>query len=112
MIKIAIYLSPGSIKDVQAKEKAFSPQKITSITIIFLIFFLFLWVNFALLDPDPDSESGSTDLDPDPEHCSKQINLLVVFFPVADIQLGCAPILLEIEVEVGVGEEQVIELIQ
>jgi hypothetical protein len=26
-----------------------------------LIFFLLLWVIFALLDPDPDSESGSTD---------------------------------------------------
>jgi hypothetical protein len=25
----------------------------------FLNFFLFLWVIFALLDPDPDSESGS-----------------------------------------------------
>ncbi len=30
----------------------------------FLIFFLLLWVIFALLDPDPDSKngSGSTDL--------------------------------------------------
>ncbi len=28
----------------------------------FLNFFLFLWVIFALLDPDPDPESGSTDL--------------------------------------------------
>jgi hypothetical protein len=39
----------------------------------FLDFFLFLWVIFALLDPDPDSESGSTDLiesvpDLDPKH--------------------------------------------
>jgi hypothetical protein len=28
----------------------------------FLIFFLFLWVIFALLDPDSQSEYGSTDL--------------------------------------------------
>jgi hypothetical protein len=28
----------------------------------FLNFFTFLWVIFALLDPDPDSKSGSTDL--------------------------------------------------
>jgi hypothetical protein len=43
----------------------------------FLNFCLFLWVIFALLDPDPDSESGSTDLiesgsnpdrDPDLKH--------------------------------------------
>jgi hypothetical protein len=46
------------------------------------------------------------------KHCSKLINLLVVLFPVSDIQLGCAPILLEIEVKVGVGEEQVVQLIQ
>ncbi len=31
----------------------------------FLNFFLFLWVNFALLDPDPLIESGSN---PDPKH--------------------------------------------
>jgi hypothetical protein len=46
----------------------------------FVIFFLLLWVIFALLYPDPDSEygpgSGSTDLiesgsktDPDPQPC-------------------------------------------
>ncbi len=35
----------------------------------FLSFFLFLWVIFALLDPDPDSGSGSTDFSsPDPQH--------------------------------------------
>jgi len=41
----------------------------------FLIFFLFLWVIFALLDPDSQSGSGygSTDLiesvsNPDPKH--------------------------------------------
>jgi hypothetical protein len=36
----------------------------------FLNFFLFLWVIFAILDPDPDHwdpiESGSN---PDPQHC-------------------------------------------
>jgi hypothetical protein len=44
----------------------------------FLNFFLLVWVNFTLLDPDPDSEygSGSIDLiesgsntDPDTKHC-------------------------------------------
>ncbi len=42
----------------------------------FLIFFIFLWVIFAILCPDPDSGSGSTvliesgsSLDPDPKHC-------------------------------------------
>jgi hypothetical protein len=44
----------------------------------FLNFFLFLWVFFALMDPDPDS--GSTDLietgsnlypGPDPKHCKE-----------------------------------------
>ncbi len=44
----------------------------------FLIFFILLWVIFALLDPDPDSKYGfgSTDLiesgsntDPIPKHC-------------------------------------------
>jgi hypothetical protein len=39
-------------------------------------FFLILFVNFVLLDPDPDSESGSTNpiesgsnMDPDPQLC-------------------------------------------
>jgi hypothetical protein len=44
------------------------------------IFFLLLWVIFALLDPDPDSESGSgstgpiefgSNPDPDPKPCFK-----------------------------------------
>jgi hypothetical protein len=30
----------------------------------FLNFFYFLWVIFALLDPDPDSEYGSGSTDP------------------------------------------------
>ncbi len=54
----------ASEKDVQATGEAFSPQKRTariSKHEIYLLF-LFLWVIFALLDPDPDSESGSIDL--------------------------------------------------
>ena len=35
-----------------------------------------------------------------------------ILFPVADIQLGGAAVLLEVEVEVWVGEEQVVELLQ
>jgi hypothetical protein len=58
----------------------------------FMNFFTFLWVIFALLDPDPYSKSvsGSTDLtefgsNPDPKHCEKQkktediINVTVIF---------------------------------
>jgi hypothetical protein len=60
--KTTIYLSSGqaSIKDAQATGKALSPQKRTSSTSKHKIskFLLFLWVIFALLDPDPDSESG------------------------------------------------------
>jgi hypothetical protein len=43
---------------------------------MFTIFFLFLWVIIAFLDPDPDSESGYTGTDltdsgsnPVPQHC-------------------------------------------
>jgi hypothetical protein len=51
--------SKSSIKDVQATEETFRPQKRTS-SMKFRNFFLFLWVFFALLDrvsdpyPDPD----------------------------------------------------------
>jgi hypothetical protein len=68
-----IFLSKIAI--FQATEEAFSPQKRTSSTSKHEIAkkILFLWVIFALLDPDP--ESGSTGLiesvDPDPEHCNK-----------------------------------------
>jgi hypothetical protein len=50
------------MKDVQATEEAFSPQKRTSNTSKHGIseFFLFLWVIFALLDPE--SQSGSETL--------------------------------------------------
>jgi hypothetical protein len=54
------------MKDFRVTEEAFSPQKRTSSTSKHknLNFFLLMWVNFDLLDPDPDSESGygSTDL--------------------------------------------------
>jgi hypothetical protein len=53
----------ASIKDAQATGEAFSPQKRTSSTVLknmkILDFFLFLWVIFALLDPDPQFECGS-----------------------------------------------------
>jgi hypothetical protein len=50
----------ASIKNVQAPDEAFSPQKRTSSTAIHenSNFFLFLWAILALLDPNPDSESG------------------------------------------------------
>ncbi len=45
--------------DARATEEALSPQKRTSSTSKheILYFFLFLWVIFALLDPDPDPET-------------------------------------------------------
>jgi hypothetical protein len=46
--KIAIYFPEAFIKDVQATGEAFSPQKRTPST--------FLWVIFALLYPDPDPQ--------------------------------------------------------
>ncbi len=77
--KIAIYLSLGLHKE------AFSPQKRTSKNMKFLDLFLFLWVIFALLEPDPDSESvsgyWSTDLiesgsNPDPVPGSETLPVL------------------------------------
>ncbi len=53
----------ASINNVQVTEEALNSQKRPSNTSEheLKIFFLLLWVIFALLDPDPDSESGSTD---------------------------------------------------
>ncbi len=51
------------------KGEAFIPQKRTFGT---FNCFLFLWVIFALLDPDPDTDPGiplNPDTDPDPQHC-------------------------------------------
>jgi hypothetical protein len=45
--------SQASIKDVQATRKAFSTLKLEKI----LHFFLFLWVNFFLSDPDPADQN-------------------------------------------------------
>jgi hypothetical protein len=44
--------------DSKAIEEAFSPPKRTASTsnMKFLNFFLFLWVFFAILDPDPDAD--------------------------------------------------------
>ncbi len=52
--KLQFTYSLVSIKDVQVSEEAFSPQKKTSCTsnLKFLTFLVFLWVIFALLDPD------------------------------------------------------------
>jgi hypothetical protein len=60
------------MKDVQATGEAFSPQKRTSSTSK-PIFFLFLWVIFALLDPDPEAfpmriRIQPTKINPDPQH--------------------------------------------
>ncbi len=58
-IKNCNHLSVGLPKNVQATVKAFSPRKRTSSTskhtgnMKLLYFLLFLWVIFALLDPDP-----------------------------------------------------------
>ncbi len=62
--KIPSYLSLGLIKDIQATGGALSPEKRTSSISKLEIssIFLFLWVIFALLDPDPHSHyrSGSS----------------------------------------------------
>jgi hypothetical protein len=68
------------MKVVQATGEAFNPLKNIQHFLFFnfLIFIIFWWVIFALLDPDPNSESGSisTDLiesgsNPDPQQCTK-----------------------------------------
>jgi hypothetical protein len=53
------------MKDAQATREAFSPQKTTYSTLNMKIldFFLFLWVIFALLDPDPEP---ATQINADP----------------------------------------------
>jgi hypothetical protein len=67
----------ASLKDVQATEEAFSPQKRTFSTVKHenSEFGSFLWVIFSLLDPVYESGYGSTDLlksgpnpDPDMKH--------------------------------------------
>ncbi len=53
LIKITLYLShQASIKDVQATGEVFHPQKSSFSTRNLSTFFLFLWVIFALLDPN------------------------------------------------------------
>jgi hypothetical protein len=45
-----------------------------------LYFFLFLWVIFALLDPDPATQINADpdlDTDPDPQPCLSQIKITV-----------------------------------
>jgi hypothetical protein len=58
----------SSIKDIQATGAAFSPQKRTSNEMKFINLFLFLWVIFALLDPDLNKDPVAP-LNPDPQHC-------------------------------------------
>jgi hypothetical protein len=49
------------MKDAQAIGEAFSPQKRTSSTSKHenSVLFLFLWVIFALLDPDPATQTNA-----------------------------------------------------
>jgi hypothetical protein len=49
------------MKDIQATGGAFSPQKRTTRNSKHEISFLFLWVNFALLDSDPVDKNVSAD---------------------------------------------------
>ncbi len=61
----------ASIKDSQATEEAFSPQKRTSSTSKHEIskFFLLFWAIFPLLDPDTDSwPDWIQSRIPDPKH--------------------------------------------
>jgi hypothetical protein len=59
--KLQFTYTETSIKDVQATGEAFSPQKRTFSTSKhkFLDFFQFLWVTFAILDPDPADQNQS-----------------------------------------------------
>jgi hypothetical protein len=75
--KLQFTYRKASIKNVQVTEEAFHSQMRTSINTKHEIslYFLLLWVIFALLDPDPDSESRSNDpiesgSNSDPEPCS------------------------------------------
>jgi hypothetical protein len=54
-----VFLSKIAICNVQATGEAFSPQNRTYSTSKNEIYFLCLWVIFALLGPDPVCESGS-----------------------------------------------------
>jgi hypothetical protein len=60
LIFIFLIKNCNSIKDAQATGEAVQPSKenIQHFKTI-LFFFLFLWVIFALLDPDPQFECGS-----------------------------------------------------
>jgi hypothetical protein len=68
--KIAIQLSLGLYRSLQPFNPALQNMK-------YLLFFLFLWGIFALLDLDSEFGSGSTYLiesgsnpHPDPKHCT------------------------------------------
>ncbi len=69
--KIAIYLSLGLHKKLQEKPSALKREHPALQNMKILYFFLFLWVIFALLDPDPQFECGSGS-GPDPESKSGQ----------------------------------------
>jgi hypothetical protein len=57
--KLQFTYPEAALQDVQAGAEAFSPQKRTSSTSKNEIFYLFLWILFALIDPDRDLQSGS-----------------------------------------------------
>jgi hypothetical protein len=82
-----IYLSLRLHKGCPSCRRSLQPSKenIQHFKTWNFLFFLFLWVIFALLDPDPDSESRSryrrSDLiesgsnpDPDPKHCFRYLS--------------------------------------
>jgi hypothetical protein len=57
--KLHYYLSLGLHKGCPSYRRSLKREHPALQNIKFLNFFLFLWVIFALLDPDPDFESGS-----------------------------------------------------
>jgi hypothetical protein len=74
------------MKHAQATEEAFSPQKRTSSTSkhknSVRYFFLFLWVIFALLDPDPDP---ATQINTDP--CGSESETLGTVPPTVPLNI-------------------------
>ncbi len=82
LLKVAIYLSLGLHKERPSIRGSLQPSKenIQHFKTWNFFTFLFMWIFFALLDPDPDSKSRSTDLiesvsnpDLDPKHCLRVI---------------------------------------
>jgi hypothetical protein len=60
------------MQKLQEKPSAFKSEHPSLQNMEILYFFLYLWVIFALLDPDPDPASQIyADPDPDPQPCLK-----------------------------------------